>query len=108
MSEGGLINTERFTAISSDRGCLDDEEKKCAGYSVSGYSTVMTDPKTGESSMLIDAELSWAGTEKSWDNTKSMEFGWMIETNSPEFRTEKVKFKSYPKGSRPSWDALGG
>jgi hypothetical protein len=105
ISSGGLINTEKFTAIGTEAECFEDKEKKCAGYSVSGFTTVKTEE--GKTEMVIDALFSWAGTEKSWDNTKTMELGWVVETNDPEFRTEKVKIKSYPRGSKPAWDPLG-
>jgi hypothetical protein len=39
----------------------------CEGYSVTGYTTVKTDPVTGLSDMMVDATLSWKGSEKSWD-----------------------------------------
>jgi len=58
--------------------------------------------------MLIDATLSWKGTKKSWDPKKQMNFGWLVDTQNIEYRSEKAKFTSYPKGSKPSWDLLGG
>jgi len=58
--------------------------------------------------MLIDATLSWKGTEKSWDTKKQMNFGWVVDTQNPEYRSERAKFTSFPKGSKPSWDDHGG
>jgi len=48
--------------------------------------------------MLIDATLSWKGTKKSWDPKKQMNFGWLVDTQNIEYRSEKAKFTSYPKG----------
>ena len=94
--------------MDSTKPCLKNKDEKiestCVGYSVSGYTTVKTDPKTGLSDMTVDAILSWKGTEKSWDQSKPMEFGWLLDTSDTEYRTEKAKFRSYPKGSKPSWD----
>ena len=72
------MNTEKWAAIDGDKGCIGDEEKKCAGYSIKGFTSVVRYPKTGIMEMFIDATLSWAGTDKSWDRSKSMELGWMI------------------------------
>jgi hypothetical protein len=65
--DGGAVNTEKWVAIDADKGCIEDEEKKCAGYSIKGFTSVVNNPKTGNIEMLVDATLSWAGTEKSWD-----------------------------------------
>jgi len=68
----------------------------------------MTDPNSGDSDMYIDATLSWAATEMGWDANKAMHFGWMVETGDSEYRTEKAKYKNFPKGSKPKWDPAGG
>ena len=81
------MDTRPWIGIDENRPCKSKvEDFTCKGYTFKGTSTTMTD-KTGESQMTIDGTFSWASVEGevTRDTAKSMELGWMIETNDVEY-----------------------
>ena len=75
----------------------------CTGYVFDGSYTVITD-KDDKSKMLMDVTLNWKDVPVKPDPSKNLRFGWMIETDDDEYRSEKVSywhFEAWPADTDP-------